>query len=113
MTYATDREDIHIDESILDAIEPSMPPGFAQLRQEKKDILSELEKGDPARQAALRGKLLNTSIKTIQLYESTTPNNFRSGIAVDEPGRSFRMQPNKHTGRLIKEYPSSDEASAQ
>jgi hypothetical protein len=113
MAYATDREDFKIDDRILDAIQPSMPSEFAQLREERKNILDELEKGDPAKQAELRGKLLRTSVKAIGLYKDATPDNFRSGVAVDVPGRSFRIQPKQHTGRLIKEYPSTDETSEQ
>jgi hypothetical protein len=113
MAYATDREDIKIDESILDTIESSMPPEFAQLREERKDILKDLEKGDPDEQAALRGRLLSNSVKSIQVLDSATPDNFRSGVAVEVPGRSFRMQPKEHTGRLMNEYPSTDEVSAE
>jgi hypothetical protein len=113
MAYATDREDVKISEHILDTIEPSMPPEFAQLREEKKKIFAELAEGDPSKQAALRGKLLSNSVKSIQVLDSTIPDNFRSGVAVDVPGRSFRMLPKQHTGRFVNEYPSTDEVSAK
>lgn len=112
MAYATNPEEAQIDSRVLDAIEPSMPPEFAQLRKEKEYYLNKLAEGKSANQAHLRANLLRASVRTIQLHDAATPDNYRAGIAIEDPGRSFRLQPKSASFRLMKER-ASDEASAK